>query len=141
MTTVTLTHHSGYPEFFGDILKAGGCISSFSMMMSSMPVVFPTMPGQQTIPCMSPAPLNLLPKHLQGGTRHRVANAHQLYNPSDSANCLGWSTCTVFLRPAESRKLCLCVFIGFLGYGTRDGWCGNRGERVPDQGMNQSRQL
>lgn len=42
-------------------------------------------------------------------------------HPLDSANCLDWGIHAAFLRPAESRELCLCVLIGFLGYGTHDG--------------------
>lgn len=80
-------------------------------------------------------PTHLVPQRPAGkmpGT-DGIANAHQLCDPLDSANRQGRGPHTAFLRPVESRELCLCVFIGFLGYGTRDGWCGNRGERVPDK--------
>lgn len=115
------------PQFFGDKLEVGGggCGCSFFSIMSFIPAVPrhhppPRLSIRTSLACLLPH-LPCSPNTCRQSTRHRIANAHLLCHPLDSANCLGWGTHTAFLRPAESRELCLCVLIGFLGYGTRDG--------------------
>lgn len=81
------------------------------------------------------------PKHLPVKCLARDFESPSARDPMDSANCLGWGLRTAFLGPAGNTELCLCVFIGFLGSGTHDGWRGNRGESAPDPVMNQRRQF
>lgn len=91
-----------------------------------------------------PAPICFLPsfpKHLPVKCLARHSESLSTRDPMDSANCLGWGLHTAFLGPAGNTELCLCVFIGFLGSGTHDGWRGNRGESKPDPVMNQHRQF
>ena len=117
----------GLPQSFGDKMEVGGGLWLL-LLLHHEPHA--SCPPSSSPPCLSiRTSLACLLPHLprspnntcRQSTRHRIANAHLLCDPLDSANCLGWGTHTAFLRPAESGELCLCVFIGFLGYGTRDG--------------------
>lgn len=126
-TTLTLTPYYGCPSPLGTSWRwgGGGCGCSFFSIMSFIPAVPrhhppPRLSIRTSLACLLPH-LPCSPNTCRQSTRHRIANAHLLCHPLDSANCLGWGTHTAFLRPAESRELCLCVLIGFLGYGTRDG--------------------